>query len=69
MTTSTLSTPAADLAVKEKLSWKLPITFALAALLVMIFAVKASGDTLVRLNDRRSAFTIPDFSVPVTPTL
>ena len=59
----------AQVDVKEKLSWKMPITYTLAALLVLVFAIKSSGDTLVRLQDRRAGYTIPDFSVPATATL
>ncbi|QOR48774.1 ABC transporter permease [Trueperella pecoris] len=55
--------------VKEKLSWKLPITFSVATLLLLFFVMKASGDTVFRLNDHNSHIEIPDVSVPAVATL
>ncbi len=47
-------------AVNPKISWKMPITFTLASVLVLFFARSASGDTNLRLSDKSQSFTIPD---------
>ncbi|XCB30479.1 ABC transporter permease [Arcanobacterium hippocoleae] len=53
----------------RKISWKLPITFTFATLLLGLFAIKANGDTLLRLNDAKQKITIPDFSLPASMVL
>ncbi|MEW6872768.1 ABC transporter permease [Trueperella pyogenes] len=55
--------------VKEKISWKLPVTFTFASLLLLFFTTTASGETVFRLNDHYSHVEIPDFGVPAVMTL
>ncbi|WP_235001719.1 ABC transporter permease [Arcanobacterium ihumii] len=55
------SSPSAPM-VLGKRNWKIPITFGFASLLLLFFAVKAQGDTRIRLNDKSQAFDISDFS-------
>lgn len=47
----------------------MPVTYGLAALLALFFALNATGDARIRLNDRASSIDIPDFSVPAVATL
>lgn len=53
----------------RKVSWKLPITFTCASILLAFFALKAQGKSLIRLNDAKQKFDIPDFSVPASGVL
>lgn len=55
--------------VQEKLSWKMPITYTIAVILLFLFALRAQGNTLIRLNDSGSVVDIPDFSVPAAIVL
>ncbi|SDU79695.1 nucleoside ABC transporter membrane protein [Arcanobacterium phocae] len=52
-----------------KISWKFPITYGLATLLALFFALNASGNARLRLNDRASSVDIPDIMVPAVVTL
>ena len=38
--------------VQLKRSWKMPVVYALAALLLGLFALTARGDVTLRLNDK-----------------
>ncbi|MCI7306601.1 MAG: ABC transporter permease [Trueperella sp.] len=49
--------------VRTRLSWKLPITYALAALLLVFFALNAKGETILRLNDRSQSYTLGDTAI------
>lgn len=46
--------------VQVRRSWKLPIVYTLAALLLAFFSFTAKGDVTIRLNDKSQAFEIPD---------
>lgn len=46
--------------VLAKRSWKLPIVYTLAALLLAFFSFTAKGDVTIRLNDKSQALNIPD---------
>ncbi|WP_435366695.1 ABC transporter permease [Arcanobacterium pinnipediorum] len=69
MDKTTSATGAQQPEVIGKLSWKMPVTYGLAALLALFFALNATGDARIRLNDRASSIDIPDFSVPAVATL
>lgn len=49
--------------VRTRLSWKLPITYALATLLMVFFALSAKGETILRLNDRSQSYTLGDATI------
>lgn len=49
--------------VEKRLSWKIPITFLLATILLLFFAVAVEGDTRLRLNDRNQTINIEDITV------
>ncbi|MDP9801469.1 simple sugar transport system permease protein [Arcanobacterium wilhelmae] len=49
--------------VLKKASWKLPITFGLATLLLLVMALKAEGDARIRLNSGAQAYRLPDWTV------
>ncbi|WP_076464208.1 ABC transporter permease [Actinomyces mediterranea] len=46
--------------VQRKRSWKMPIVYGLATLLLAFFAATAKGDVTLRLNDKAQAMSIPD---------
>lgn len=46
--------------VQVRRSWKLPIVYTLAALLLAFFSFTAKGEVTIRLNDKSQAFEIPD---------
>ncbi|WP_239519589.1 ABC transporter permease [Arcanobacterium phocisimile] len=69
MNTITSTSPNSQGAVMGKLSWKMPVTYGLATVLALFFALNASGDARIRLNDRASSIEIPDFTVPSVATL
>ena len=46
--------------VQVKRSWKLPIVYTLAALLLTFFSFTAKGEVTIRLTDNAQAFEIPD---------
>lgn len=52
-----------------KISWKFPVTYGLATLLALFFAMGATGDARLRLNDRASSVDIPDITIPAVTTL
>ncbi len=52
--------PAATDEVLVKRSWKLPIVYTLAALLLAYFSFTAKGEVTIRLNDKSQALDIPD---------
>lgn len=62
--TKTPEVTSASPEILKRRSWKMPITYGIASLLLVFFATDASGDATYRLaatmNDR---FQIPDFSV------
>ncbi|MDR6938640.1 ABC transporter permease [Arcanobacterium hippocoleae] len=60
---------AAGSSALRKISWKLPITFTFAAFLLAFFAVRSVGETLIRLNDTKQNFRIPDFTIPASTVL
>lgn len=49
--------------VKTRLSWKLPITYALATLLLVFFALNAKGETILRLGHRSQSYTMDDATI------
>ena len=49
--------------VQVKLSWKLPITLAIATVLILFMAINAEGKTRFRLMDRAQGYSIPDVSL------
>ncbi len=49
--------------VQVKPSWKLPIVYTLASLLLAFFSFTAHGEVTIRLNDRSQALEIPDLVV------
>nr|WP_126417311.1 ABC transporter permease [Trueperella bialowiezensis] len=49
--------------VQKRLSFKIPITFALASILLIFFAISADGDTRLRLNDRSQSINIDDITI------
>ncbi|MDP9805792.1 simple sugar transport system permease protein [Trueperella bonasi] len=55
--------------VKQRLSWKIPITFLLATILLLFFAVTVEGDSTLRLNDRNQALNIDDITVNASGVL
>ncbi len=55
--------------VQKRLSWKIPITFALATLLLIFFAITVEGDTRLRLKDRSQSISIEDITVNATNIL
>lgn len=46
--------------VQRKRSWKMPVVYGLATLLLAFFAATAQGDVILRLNDKSQALSIPD---------
>ncbi|MFP7696556.1 ABC transporter permease [Trueperella sp. LYQ143] len=56
-------------AVQSSLSWKLPITYGFASLLLLFFSLKAHGMTVLRLNDRVQKLTLDDVSVNASGVL
>lgn len=49
--------------VQVKRSWKLPLVYTLAAILLAFFSVTAHGEVTIRLNDKSQAIEIPDLVV------
>lgn len=58
---------ANDVLVKR--SWKMPVAYSLATLLLAYFAATASGEVTIRLNDKSQAMDIPDIATPGAPIL
>lgn len=65
MTATVPTTPqmAPSTGVQKRLSFKIPITFALATILLVFFAISAEGDTRLRLNDRNQSISIEDITI------
>ena len=55
--------------IQVKRSWKMPVVYALAALLLGLFALTARGDVTLRLNDKSQSLDIPDIVAAGTPIL
>lgn len=55
--------------VQVKRSWKMPVAYCLAALLLAFFGATASGDVHLRLNDKSQALTIEDITTAGAPIL
>ncbi len=53
----------------ERVSWKIPVTFTLASLLLVFLALNVAGAARIRFNDRNQALEIPDFNLPASITL
>ena len=55
--------------IQVKRSWKMPVVYTLAALLLGLFALTARGDVTLRLNDKSQSLDIPDIVAAGTPIL
>ena len=64
-----VETAAGEQVVARKRSYKLPITFAIGTGLVILMAIAAAGETIIRLAHGRTAITIPDLVVPAQPVV
>ncbi|WP_124039534.1 ABC transporter permease [Neoactinobaculum massilliense] len=66
---SNVSPSVAESAAQTRISWKAPITYAIAALFLIWFAVAAHGTTRLRLNDRGQALNIADITINASGVL
>ncbi|MBF0940332.1 MAG: ABC transporter permease, partial [Schaalia georgiae] len=55
--------------IQVKRSWKMPVVYALAAVLLGFFAFTARGDVTLRLNDKSQSLNIPDIVAAGAPIL
>ena len=49
--------------IQQRVSWKIPITFLLATILLVFVASTVEGDSRLRLNDRNQTINIDDITV------
>lgn len=62
-----MSTVEKDAQVLVKRSWKLPVVYAAASILLLVFGVSTYGDVTIRLNDKSQSYSIPDIVTSGAP--
>ena len=53
--------------VEVKRSWKLPVIYVAACVLLLVFALSTRGDVTIRLNDKSQSYEIPDIVTAGAP--
>jgi len=62
-----MSTVEKDAQVLVKRSWKLPVVYVAASILLLVFGVSTHGDVTIRLNDKSQSYSIPDIVTSGAP--
>ena len=62
-----MSTVEKDAQVLVKRSWKLPVVYVAASILLLVFGVSTYGDVTIRLNDKSQSYSIPDIVTSGAP--
>ena len=62
-----MSTVEKDAQVLVKRSWKLPVVYVAASILLLVFGVSTHGDVTIRLNDKSQSYAIPDIVTSGAP--